>query len=58
MPGTGPVSKDLRTSADGTASWTTMVPNSADVGDGLAVVQVTSTDFGATDDRRPIKIVK
>ena len=56
--GVGPVSINLRTSPDGTVSWTTMVSNSADIGDGLAVVMVSTSEFGPATDRKVIRIVK
>ena len=56
--GVGPVSINLRTSPDGTVSWTTTVSKSADIGDGLAVVMVSTSEFGPATDRKVIRIVK
>jgi hypothetical protein len=58
MPGIPTISIDVKTGADGRASFRTTVPKGATVGQGSAAVLVTSSAFGSTQDYTVITITK
>jgi hypothetical protein len=58
IPGIGPISGEAMTSGGGTAVFRTNVPNSAQVGGGLATALVISSEFGTASSRSVITIVK
>jgi hypothetical protein len=56
IPGIPTVTKDLRTDADGRATFTTAVPEGADPGQGSAAVLLTSDEYGSAQDYTVITI--
>ncbi|MGZ8528633.1 MAG: hypothetical protein ACXWWR_07550 [Candidatus Limnocylindrales bacterium] len=56
IPGIPTVTKDLKTDADGRATFTTAVPEGADPGQGSAAVLLTSDEYGSAQDYTVITI--
>ncbi|MEP6638815.1 MAG: hypothetical protein ABJC39_05645 [Chloroflexota bacterium] len=56
--GVAPITSDRRTDADGTVSFTTLIPKGATLGPGTATVLVTTREFGSVPDNTVITIVK
>lgn len=50
------VSAEIPTGTDGTASFSTKIPKGVMAGSGLAVVQVTTTDYGTLPDRQVLTV--
>jgi hypothetical protein len=58
IPGIGPITAQGKTSATGTASFTTTIHKGADLGPGSATVLISSSEFGSTQDNQPITVVR
>ncbi|TAL05562.1 MAG: hypothetical protein EPO00_12760 [Chloroflexota bacterium] len=58
VPGIPPVSKDTVTGGDGRATFSTTLPKGVTVGNGIATVFVTTTDYGTTSAAKTINVVK
>ncbi len=57
VPGLEPiVSSQIPTGSDGSATFTTTIPSGANVGSGLAVVQITTDTFGDGTDRQVLTV--
>jgi hypothetical protein len=58
IPGIRTITAELKTNADGKASYETTIPRSADRGQGSATVLISSDDFGSTQDVIALTIAK